>query len=581
MRSLLPGGDGFLFVSSEFYKRLISPGFRIAVLRRDRCMKNLSMLDSAVDLSRMEGKDLRSLESLEAAGYLAYRPVCPHRGRYVFDGGASVFRCGHHGRRKRPAVLSKTPVAGISILEKRAYEQFARKFRGGFWSRLLDPVGIEVSLEPSLRFSTYVLPRPGSRGLGISSWSPGSPRALAGGEAMLPSAGVMASMAVMDLSLKGLAREGSGTRQSSMRLWLAALSISLGWDLKTAGPLDWVGSEVNFLVIPPVGGENGAPAVPYARLEVRDAPLAATFFRRLVGMQDREIWSIREAGLPEGIRLLCVPASGAAGAPLFVLTEERLFMVQTSSRRGLDGAGEPKAGTEEERGEQNALALVQRLVDRERELDVARRAVADGKQDPTIANTFFGVDFRRASFLRDEILVQAEARHRARCRRNLARLEALEGIAKAGALDGRDKRLATLTGGMRALGPVRCPDGGVYRLEGRRASCSLHGTLEDSKSPRGLPESDPLAVALATLHQVKGSLALTRHGVYTDLLIRRNGEPDFQEWNRLQVERYQKMIRETAVKAATRPAAAPRRKPGFGRKRPRELWEQPSKKPVH
>ena len=84
VRSVLPGGDGFLYFSDACVRRFVSPGFKLTELRRVRCLANLRVLDDAADLSDLEQNPKRSVPALVDADYLARAPRCPSGGPYSY-----------------------------------------------------------------------------------------------------------------------------------------------------------------------------------------------------------------------------------------------------------------------------------------------------------------------------------------------------------------------------------------------------------------------------------------------------------------------------------------------------------------
>jgi hypothetical protein len=166
--SLLPpsreANAGYLYVSEACLRRLVSPEAKISEKRRMECFNNLVMLNNASLFYRLEnGRSPDSLTDLSAGRFAdTSKIVCPHGGAYAWDESHDSCTCSLHNRLRYLTPNIELTTLTVSEAERREYQAYRERYER-FWGTLFDPVAVRITMEPSVRLETCVLPTaPGS-----------------------------------------------------------------------------------------------------------------------------------------------------------------------------------------------------------------------------------------------------------------------------------------------------------------------------------------------------------------------------------------------------------------------------------
>jgi len=158
MRSLLPAKadeDGFVYLSDSFVRRMVGPRLKIANYRRLVCSGNLTLIQSAGLLSRMEHRKQPTLGELETGGYIRKGLTCPDGGAYSIDGDEAACSC--HGRLRCLKPLDETAVSLVKHEEAAVYREFVEQY-SRYWNTYFDPVGVLIKNKDRLTAETVILP---------------------------------------------------------------------------------------------------------------------------------------------------------------------------------------------------------------------------------------------------------------------------------------------------------------------------------------------------------------------------------------------------------------------------------------
>ncbi len=159
---LPPSSDensGYLFASEAFIKRLVGPAAKISQKRRLQCFNNLVMQNNASLLYRLEyGRSPESLSELIEGRFVdADKIVCPHGGAYAFDADRDTCTCSLHNRLKYLTPNIELPVLNVSEQESTEYGRYKQRYQQ-FWQKTFDPIAIRITVDPSVKLETCVLP---------------------------------------------------------------------------------------------------------------------------------------------------------------------------------------------------------------------------------------------------------------------------------------------------------------------------------------------------------------------------------------------------------------------------------------
>jgi hypothetical protein len=145
-RSLKPANSGenaFLFLSDPWIRRLLGPASKTAAARRAVCVSTLSRVEH-----------LRRFQVDFARKTLA-TAACPGGGAYSLEDREP--RCSLHGTLTALTPLSEVPVSRLSRSEAEGYRAFVKRYER-YWRGFMDPIGIDVRLDPELEVGVHILP---------------------------------------------------------------------------------------------------------------------------------------------------------------------------------------------------------------------------------------------------------------------------------------------------------------------------------------------------------------------------------------------------------------------------------------
>jgi hypothetical protein len=488
VRSVLPGGDGFVYISDACVRKFVSPGFKIAEMRRVRCLARLRTLDHAADLSDLEQSPRRSDQALLEAGYLARAPRCPQDGAYGYDEGAGRFRCSVHGTSVDLARLSELPVETAREDEAEGYRDFVTNY-SSYWPRYFDPIGIEIHVgDQMLRFATCILPLiESSTYQWLVSLSGGPPRPLLWGPAALDGLGGVMSfkLTAFDGYRSDLGHIESAELRDGVLSARKFLENLLPWGTQR-DLLSWIGPEASLVLLDSEAESLSAlgNSVGALRLGVVDADLAVHLFGRLARFLGGWLGEPRTQGLPPGVRMW-ISGTGERESLEIVVTRDSAFFVW-----GRPGPRRQFADTL-----------------------LAQQPGEGAAPEATTANAFFGLNLERLPLALQTSLRTAAEWHASACRGQLARLEDLlsfEAFEGAG--------LEEAAARTRSVRRFTCPDGGVYSSQdAAEVRCTVHGSVRAPRRLDAPPEGSPLRRLLAEVPWLTAALTFTPEGIRTTL----------------------------------------------------------------
>ncbi|MCA9137151.1 MAG: hypothetical protein KDB00_10340 [Planctomycetales bacterium] len=161
--TILPPSDaddaGYYYASDAFIRRVIGPEAKISQKRRAECFNNLVMQNNASMFFRLEyGRSPESLsEMIEKRFIAAEKIVCPHGGAYAFDAASDTCTCSLHNRLRYLTPNAELSVLNVSSEEAAEYERYRTRYQS-FWKQFFDPVATRITVAPTVKLETCVLP---------------------------------------------------------------------------------------------------------------------------------------------------------------------------------------------------------------------------------------------------------------------------------------------------------------------------------------------------------------------------------------------------------------------------------------
>lgn len=161
--TILPPVDadnsGYYFASEAFIKRIVGPAAKISQKRRIQCFNNLVMQNNASLFFRLEnGRSPQSLSEMIEGRYIdADKIVCPHGGAYAFDSESDTCTCSLHNRLRYLTPNAELSVLNVSNDEAAEYDRYKQRYQA-FWQKMFDPVATRITVAPTMRLETCVLP---------------------------------------------------------------------------------------------------------------------------------------------------------------------------------------------------------------------------------------------------------------------------------------------------------------------------------------------------------------------------------------------------------------------------------------
>ncbi|MDV6029620.1 MAG: hypothetical protein F9B45_05845 [Phycisphaera sp. RhM] len=155
--------SGYYFASDAFIRRIVAPAAKISQKRRVECFNNLVMQNNASLFFRLEyGRSPNSLsEMIEKRFIAADRITCPHGGAYAFDANSDTCTCSLHNRLRYLTPNAELSVLKVSDEEAAEYGRYKTRYQS-FWQKVFDPVATRITVAPTMKLETCVLPMSGS-----------------------------------------------------------------------------------------------------------------------------------------------------------------------------------------------------------------------------------------------------------------------------------------------------------------------------------------------------------------------------------------------------------------------------------
>ena len=148
--------EAYFYFSDPFVRRLVSPGVKIAQLRRMQARAEMEMLAAGAMLYLLDGD--RVVPSKRQLITSAYVP------RYFEDRDYTIsedliVRSASYGTIARPKSLSANPVGNVSQREADAYKTFVGNY-SRYWRQFFDPIAMRLDRidDETLEINTFILP---------------------------------------------------------------------------------------------------------------------------------------------------------------------------------------------------------------------------------------------------------------------------------------------------------------------------------------------------------------------------------------------------------------------------------------
>ncbi len=157
--------SAYLYASDAFIRRLVGPVYKIAEKRRRQSLNNLVMLNHASLFYRLDhGSGPDSLEDLVSGRFVDRRKIlCPSGGSYSLDTKHDTATSSLYNRVKylTPIIeLVDDELLMVSQAERQQYDSYKQRYEA-FWQGILDPIAIRLTVGPTVRVETCVLPTAG------------------------------------------------------------------------------------------------------------------------------------------------------------------------------------------------------------------------------------------------------------------------------------------------------------------------------------------------------------------------------------------------------------------------------------
>ncbi len=144
-RSLLPlarQDSVFLYLSSAFFRNLMSPRYRIEMIRRMQAAADIELAQLALRAAAAEGNPARTLPALAAAGFLPARFGPRPDGSQTILEESGQARDSVRGRKGYFLPVPDVEISAVTPQEAEAYARFAR-FCRDHWPRI-DPIMVGI-----------------------------------------------------------------------------------------------------------------------------------------------------------------------------------------------------------------------------------------------------------------------------------------------------------------------------------------------------------------------------------------------------------------------------------------------------
>lgn len=165
--TILPPSDadnsGYYYASDAFIRRVVGPEAKISQKRRVECFNNLVMQNNASMFFRLEyDRSPDSLSEMIEKRFIApEKIVCPHGGAYAFDAASDTCTCSLHNRLRYLTPNAELSVLKVSAAEAAEYERYKSRYQS-FWQKLFDPVATRITVAPTVKLESCILPMAGS-----------------------------------------------------------------------------------------------------------------------------------------------------------------------------------------------------------------------------------------------------------------------------------------------------------------------------------------------------------------------------------------------------------------------------------
>lgn len=152
--------DGFLYLSDDFIRNLVSPQVRIKEKRRIEAITSLKLLTNAQLFERYQSGtsvELTKAELIKAK--TLYKSDIVGAGSDDLDWDKQNHRAASksYGTLRFATPLIELPIKNITEQERSSYQAFVDNYEH-YWRRYFDPIGVRIKVGPKIKFDVTILP---------------------------------------------------------------------------------------------------------------------------------------------------------------------------------------------------------------------------------------------------------------------------------------------------------------------------------------------------------------------------------------------------------------------------------------
>jgi hypothetical protein len=573
IRTIFPTGapeeDGFIYLSDPFIRNLVGPVWKLTERRRMVCYNHIRMISHAALLYRMEnGRLPKSLDEL-ATAQCSPGPFntgglrCPDGGRYVLDPDGLTGHCSRHGHADALVPACEIPVTSVSSTEADQYAEFVKDYNQ-YWRTYFDPIALRIHITPQrYRMETIVLPLiDNSIYTGLARVLGGTPESLDALPVPKRNFFTLAFRLNKDQLLKDFDLAFAGARPSIASAREA--DAALAREVLARGPFGLpsdVFDKLNVKTVLQQGLGNQIAFHLYDSpppIDVNVPMLGAWLLRQSTrsisgppGMLIGELPAIMPiAGLLHPV-YVSIPVQNRQIVDDFLTRLDQLLAAEGKVHRGdwlVDYASDfYKLNSAVKASDQFRVATLRfgpvkfrlfwaRLGDglylatQPFILDDLIAAQSQPLRTPGEAGPLAHALFRIRASRWNEVLAAdrlgwAESNREA-CLNNVGPLSSLlRALIPRPSREQQQHPVETVQALDQIMGTrPYCPEGGHYTWDGRSVTCSVHGSLGDSKQPEHPAEDSQVSRLLRALRQFSGSIMFQSDGLFATLEIERSSE---------------------------------------------------------
>ena len=152
--------DGFLYLSDDFIRHLVSPQVRIKEKRRIEALTSLKMLTNAQLLQRYQqgnSVEISKAELIKAKVLNKGDLVGAGSQDLEWDSARHRAVSASYGTLRFMTPLVELPIDKVSESERSGYQTFVQNYEH-YWRRYFDPIGVRIKVGTAVKFDVTILP---------------------------------------------------------------------------------------------------------------------------------------------------------------------------------------------------------------------------------------------------------------------------------------------------------------------------------------------------------------------------------------------------------------------------------------